>query len=135
MRPFANETFVIEHDGHRTELTSLSGWRCGNCDEAEFDSDSAVRYAAAGDALVMAARRRAGAELRRIRTRLKLTQEQAARLTGGGHNAFSRYERGEVPPMPAVVNLFRLLDRHPDLLNELAPGATKPARAPAAATP
>jgi HTH-type transcriptional regulator/antitoxin MqsA len=32
---------------------------------------------------------------------------------------FSRYERAEVPPMPEVVNLFRLLDRHPDLLAEL----------------
>jgi hypothetical protein len=36
-----------------------------------------------------------------------------ARLTGGGHNAFSRYERGEAAPLPAVINLFRLLDKHP----------------------
>jgi len=48
-----------------------------------------------------------------------LSQVGAARLTGGGHNAFSRYERGEVMPMPAVVNLFRILDRHPELLKEL----------------
>lgn len=40
-------------------------------------------------------------------------------IAGGGHNAFSRYERGEIKPVAAVVNLFRLLDRHPDLLNEL----------------
>ena len=39
-------------------------------------------------------------------------KEQRAELTGGGHNAFSRYERGEAAPLPAVVNLFRLLDRH-----------------------
>jgi HTH-type transcriptional regulator / antitoxin MqsA len=44
----------------------------------------------------------------------------AARLTGGGHNAFSRYERGEAVPLPAVVNLFRLLDKHPELLKDLA---------------
>jgi HTH-type transcriptional regulator/antitoxin MqsA len=59
------------------------------------------------------------AELARIRKKLKLTQQAAARLTGGGKNAFSRYERGEAKPMPAVVNLFRLLDRHPELLREL----------------
>ena len=41
-----------------------------------------------------------------------LSQVAAARLTGGGHNAFSRYERGEATPMPAVINLFRLLDKH-----------------------
>ena len=59
------------------------------------------------------------AELARIRKKLKLTQQAAAKLTGGGKNAFSRYERGEAKPMPAVVNLFRLLDRHPELLKEL----------------
>ncbi len=59
-------------------------------------------------------------ELARIRKKLKLSQHAAAKLTGGGNNAFSRYERGEAKPMPAVVNLFRLLDRHPELLKELA---------------
>jgi hypothetical protein len=33
--------------------------------------------------------------------------------------ALSEEERGEVKPAAAVVNLFRLLDRYPDLLNEL----------------
>ncbi|MDQ3260204.1 MAG: type II toxin-antitoxin system MqsA family antitoxin, partial [Pseudomonadota bacterium] len=46
-------------------------------------------------------------------------QRQAARITSGGPNAFSRYERGKARPLPAVTNLFRLLDRHPELLNEL----------------
>jgi len=59
------------------------------------------------------------AELARIRKKLKLTQKEAALITGGGHNAFSRYERGEAKPIQAVLNLFRLLDHHPDLLNEL----------------
>jgi HTH-type transcriptional regulator/antitoxin MqsA len=58
-------------------------------------------------------------ELVRIRKRLKLTQRQAALITGGGHNAFSRYERGEVRPLPAVIKLMRLLDRHPELLKEV----------------
>lgn len=58
-------------------------------------------------------------ELARIRKKLKLTQQEAAKLAGGGKNAFSRYERGQAKPVAAVVNLFRLLDRHPDLLREL----------------
>lgn len=58
-------------------------------------------------------------EIRRIRRKLGLSQVEAARLTGGGHNAFSRYERGEAAPLPAVINLFRLLDRHPELLSEI----------------
>lgn len=58
-------------------------------------------------------------ELARIRKKLKLTQQEAAEIAGGGHNAFSRYERGEAKPVQAVFNLFRLLDHHPALLKEL----------------
>ena len=53
------------------------------------------------------------------RKKLGLTQQEAARLTGGGKNAFSRYERGQAKPVAAVVNLFKLLDKHPDLLEEI----------------
>lgn len=119
MARFDGEAFVIDHAGVSVTVEGLSGWRCGACGEIEFDPDSALRYAAAGDALVVQERQRQSAEIRRIRRKLGLSQEAAARLTGGGHNAFSRYERGEVTPMPAVVNLFRLLDRHPELLNDL----------------
>lgn len=100
-----------------------SGWRCEACGEVEFDAASSQRYAAAGDALVLRDRELQSKEIRRIRRKLGLSQVAAARLTGGGHNAFSRYERGEVVPMPAVINLFRLLDKHPDLLADLEASA------------
>src|SRR5438105_14846602 len=117
---FECEAFTIEHAGMSVTVEGLSGWRCDDCDEVEFDSDSAQRYAAAGDDLVRRERERQSREIRRIRRKLGLSQAEAARLTGGGHNAFSRYERGEATPMPAVVNLFRLLDKHPELLKDLA---------------
>lgn len=117
--PFKGETFRISHKGVSAEVKGLSGWRCSSCGETEFDQRSAKRYAAAGDKLVLQARAAERSEIHRIRRKLGLTQAMAAKLTGGGHNAFSRYERGEATPLPAVVNLFRLLDRHPDLLEEL----------------
>jgi HTH-type transcriptional regulator/antitoxin MqsA len=49
----------------------------------------------------------------------ELTRAKAAVLAGGGKNAFSRYEKGKTKPVAAVINLFRLLDRHPELLEEL----------------
>ena len=119
MMRFENETFTIEHAGITATVEGLSGWRCGACGEVEFDSDSARRYAAAGDELVRRDLERVAEEIRRIRRKLGLSQVAAARLTGGGHNAFSRYERGESAPLPAVVNLFRLLDKHPELLKEI----------------
>jgi HTH-type transcriptional regulator / antitoxin MqsA len=120
--PFKGEAFRVSHKGLSATVTGLSGWRCSSCGEIEFDKGSAKRYAHAGDKLVMRARAAEQAEIRRIRTKLGLSQAMAAKLTGGGHNAFSRYERGEAAPLPAVVNLFRLLDRHPELLKELTAG-------------
>ncbi len=117
---FHGETFRISHKGVAAEVKGLSGWRCESCEEAEFDRKSAQRYAAAGDKLVLQARENERSELRRIRRKLGLSQAMAAKLSGGGHNAFSRYERGGATPLPAVVNLFKLLDRHPELLKELS---------------
>jgi HTH-type transcriptional regulator/antitoxin MqsA len=119
MTRFEDEIFSIEHAGMTAQVDGLSGWRCACCGEVEFDAESARRYAAAGDDLVLRDRAQQSQEIRRIRRKLGLSQVAAARLTGGGHNAFSRYERGEATPLPAVVNLFRLLDKHPELLREL----------------
>jgi HTH-type transcriptional regulator/antitoxin MqsA len=121
MMRFEDQRFTVEHEGVRKTVDGLSGWRCKACDEIEFDAESARRYAAAGDALVLESRKRQQKELKRIRQKLDLSQQAAALLTGGGHNAFSRYERGAAQPLPAVVNLFRLLDRHPELLGEIMP--------------
>ncbi len=55
----------------------------------------------------------------KVRRKLDLDQRQAAELFGGGVNAFSRYENGKTRPPLSLVKLFRLLDRHPDLLNEV----------------
>jgi HTH-type transcriptional regulator/antitoxin MqsA len=55
----------------------------------------------------------------RVRRKLDLDQKQAAEIFGGGVNAFSRYETGRTKPPFALVQLLRLLDRHPDQLDEL----------------
>lgn len=119
MTRFENESFTIRHEGFTAKVRGLSGWRCGACEEIEFDAQSAMQYAEAGDALVLKAREHTQHEIRRIRKKLHLSQAQAARLTGGGHNAFSRYESGEATPVAAVVNLLKLLDRQPELLSAL----------------
>ena len=38
---------------------------------------------------------------------------------GGGVNAFSRYENGKAKPPLALVKLFKVLDRYPELLEEI----------------
>ena len=39
---------------------------------------------------------------------MKLTQEEAAKVFGGGVNAFSKYERGEVTQSAAMDKLIRV---------------------------
>ena len=54
------------------------------------------------------------AHVRRVRKRLKLTQEEAGRIIGGGRRAFQKYESGTTPPSDAAVGLIELLERHPE---------------------
>jgi HTH-type transcriptional regulator/antitoxin MqsA len=59
-------------------------------------------------------------EIVRAREELSLTQEQAARVFGGGRNAFSKYERGEVSQSVAMDKLIRICLNHRDIFRELA---------------
>lgn len=106
--------------GHVLEYDQEGTW-CGACGEGMVTGKEAGAAESLLDEFMAGVDREEAAELARIRKKLGLTQKEAALIAGGGHNAFSRYERGEAKPVTAVVNLFRLLDRHPELLNELKP--------------
>lgn len=127
MRHFECRAETMSVKGMERRLDDLSGWECQACGEVIFDPDSALRYSNASDELVIAGRQMIGNEMKRIRRKLHLSQKEAVLLlSGGGHNAFSRYERGDSLPPKALIVLMRLLDRHPHLLTDaraLAEGA------------
>ena len=56
----------------------------------------------------------------RAREELSLTQEQASRVFGGGRNAFSKYERGEVSQSVAMDKLIRICLNHRDIFRALS---------------
>jgi HTH-type transcriptional regulator/antitoxin MqsA len=116
---YAIRDVPYSYKGHETVIPKVKGWHCSHCREIEFEAGEGVRFAETMKQIANEINLLEGAEISRIRKKLKLTQQEAARLTGGGPNAFSRYERGKAKPMPAVVNLFKLLDKHPRLLDEL----------------
>lgn len=94
---------------------------CRGC-EREFVAAEQIR---ANDTAVVAAKRESDGLLtpsavRQARKVLDLSQEAAARLFGGGRNAFSKYERGEVAQSIAMDRLIRLCLNHPELLEELS---------------
>lgn len=54
-----------------------------------------------------------------VRQNLDLNQRQAPDIFGEAVNAFLRCENGNTKPPLALVKLPRLLDRHPELPNEI----------------
>ncbi|MDP9526864.1 type II toxin-antitoxin system MqsA family antitoxin [Pseudomonas protegens] len=129
MLAFEQRSELIDYRHLQRHLHGLGGWECQECGEIEFDAASAERYSAAGDQLLEEYRQSVAADIKRIRRKLHLSQKEAVKLlSGGGHNAFSRYERGEVGvPQPLYV-LMRLLDRHPRLMKDvLELGESRPA--------
>lgn len=68
--------------------------------------------------------------IRRVRTKLKLSQRAAGALLRVGESAFDKYERGLVAPSGPTSLLIEMLDRHPELARELAPPTPPPAAAP-----
>jgi HTH-type transcriptional regulator/antitoxin MqsA len=61
-------------------------------------------------------------EVRRIRKKLGLTQKRAEEMLGSEQSTFSRYESGGARPPRALDTLLRLLDHHPELLQEIPKG-------------
>jgi len=109
------------YKGEATIIPAVTGEFCPACDEVILNREHGDRYSE----LLGAFQRQVNAAfvdpdyITRVRRKLDLDQRQAAELFGGGVNAFSRYENGKTKPPLALVNLFKLLDRHPDLLDEL----------------
>lgn len=59
------------------------------------------------------------ATIRRIRNKLKLSQREAGSVLRVGENAFDKYERGLIEPSGPTSQLLKVLDRHPELLDDL----------------
>lgn len=109
------------YKGRTTLIPSVTADFCPACDESLTDMKETGRVMRAMDAFD----KKINASLvdpdliSRIRKKLALDQRQAAELFGGGVNAFSRYETGKAVPPVALVKLLKILDRHPDLLDEV----------------
>jgi len=59
------------------------------------------------------------ATIRRVRTKLNLSQRDAGALLKVGENAFDKYERGLIEPSGPTSQLIKVLDRHPEIADEL----------------
>ncbi len=96
--------------GSMTRIVEVSGWY------PDDDSDSIHSGVdlAESDRVFGELKAAYAAHVRKVRKRLKLTQEEAGRLIGGGRRAFQKYESGIMPPSDAAVGLIEILHRHPE---------------------
>ncbi|MFZ2448259.1 MAG: type II toxin-antitoxin system MqsA family antitoxin [Syntrophobacteraceae bacterium] len=69
-------------------------------------------------------------EIRRIRKKLRLTQEAAGLMIGGGPRAFQMYESGDRLPSRAISSALVLLDHDPKALAMLKARPNRAAAVP-----
>ncbi|HCZ14878.1 MAG TPA: antitoxin [Candidatus Accumulibacter sp.] len=109
------------YKGETTVIAAVTGDFCSACAESVLDGVESDRVM--GEMRAFAKQVNAAIVdpdfIVKVRKKLALDQREAAELFGGGINAFSRYENGKTKPPLALVKLFKILDRHPDLLNEV----------------
>ncbi len=109
------------YKGETTVINSVTGDFCPACTESILDpaeSNRVMREMKTFSKQVNAAI--VDPEfITNVRKKLDLDQREAAEIFGGGVNAFSRYENGKTKPPLALVKLLKVLERHPDLLNEV----------------
>ena len=104
-----------------TLIAAVTAGYCPACGESVMDASESTRVSAA----MLAFNKQVNASIvdpvfiTTVRKKLDLDQREAAEIFGGGVNAFSRYENGKTKPPLALVKLLKLLDHHPELLNEV----------------
>lgn len=110
-----------QYKGETTLIPKLSGEFCPACAEVILNMSESERYGQ----LVSDFNKQVNAAfvqpsfVTNARKKLALDQREAAAIFGGGVNAFSRYETGKTRPPLALVKLLKLLDKHPELLEEI----------------
>jgi HTH-type transcriptional regulator/antitoxin MqsA len=109
------------YKGESTIIPAVTGDFCPACDESVLNADESRRTMN----FMLEFNKQVNASIVdpdfivSVRKKLNLDQREASEIFGGGVNAFSRYETGKTKPSLALVKLLKVLDRHPDLLNEV----------------
>lgn len=109
------------YKGETTTIQGVTGDFCPACGDSVHDKEESSRI----NGLMLDFTKEVNSSIVdpafivRVRKKLDLDQRQAAQLFGGGTNAFSRYENGKTKPPLALVQLLKILDVHPELINEI----------------
>jgi len=110
-----DETF--EYKGKTKKIPNYVTYECSECGEAIVDSTTLKEsgkilkdFQREVDGLLT------GQQIKAIRIKLGLTQEELAGIVGGGLKSVARYESGQVCQSKGMDNLLRILDAYPHTL-------------------
>jgi len=109
------------YKGVTTIIEAVTGDFCPACNEVVLELTESIRI----NDLMLQFNKQVNAAyvdpsfITNVRKKLHLDQREAAEIFGGGINAFSRYESGKTKPPLALVKLLKVLNHHPELLNEI----------------
>lgn len=99
---------IFSYKGKDLTVRDLSFYECPECGEqfvdSALDKENSILIREAKkelDGLL------SSKEIYRVREHLEITQHEASKIFGGGLNAFSKYERGEVSQSEAMDKLMR----------------------------
>lgn len=106
-RDVRSQTVVV---GSLSRTVDVPGWY----PDDESDAVHSGADLKAMDEAYKALREDYAARVKSVRKKLRLTQEEAGVIIGGGKRAFQKYESGRTPPSDAAVGLIEVLARHPE---------------------
>lgn len=109
---------AFEYKGSFLTVPNYMTYECGACGEAIVDNACLKKsgkllkdFQRKVDGLLT------GEQIKTIRKKLGLTQEELAEIIGGGKKALTRYESGKVCQSRGMDNLLRILDAYPYTLS------------------
>jgi HTH-type transcriptional regulator/antitoxin MqsA len=120
-KPMARDTRCMEisYKGQSTTI-DMPGWYCHESGESIHTAeDLKVSDAALKELRLEVENLLKPQDVKRIRTKIGLTQREAGTILGGGPNAFQKYEQDTVTVSKPMSNLLRVLERHPEEVEEL----------------
>jgi HTH-type transcriptional regulator/antitoxin MqsA len=119
-KPMVRDTrpMTINYKGQSATI-QMPGWYCDESGESIHTGEDMKVSDAALRELKNKADLLNAQEVKRIRTKIGLTQREAGAIFGGGPNAFQKYEQGTVTVSKPMSNLLRLLEKHPEDVEEL----------------
>ena len=110
---------IYTFKGYSITMKQPGDW-CSSCNEGILKGDDIAATSQQIENFKKSVKQKNANRILELRKKLKMTQKAASQICGGGINAFHKYEKGEIDPPMATINLLTILANHPHLIKEIS---------------